>query len=200
MAHLTCVGHTREELARDPRRPTPPPGSATCWRCAATRARGRGAPWTPTPGGLTYAAELVALVRALGGFSVGVAAFPEGHPAAESLDADARVLAAKADAGAEFAVTQMFFRAADYFALVERVRAARRRHPDPPGHHADPNLGRSRRMAELSGADVPDEVVARIDGLDGDPAAVRAEGIAIATELCERAARRRAPRACTSTR
>ena len=66
-----------------------------------------------------------------------MAAFPEGHPSAESLDADARVLVAKADAGAEFAVTQLFFRAADYADLVERVRALGCDIPILPGHHAD---------------------------------------------------------------
>ena len=74
------------------------------------------AEWTPTPGGLTHADELVALAARRGDFRIGVAAFPEGHPSAESLDRDADVLVAKARAGAEFAVTQMFFRASDYFA------------------------------------------------------------------------------------
>ena len=152
MGHLTCVGHTREELEQ----------IVESYRAAGVRnilalrgdpREGPSAPWTPTPGGLTYASELVELVRGLGGFSIGVAAFPEGHPAAESRDADARVLAAKAEAGAEFAVTQLFFRADDYFAPGRA--GARRRRPTSrscPGIMPITNLSSVRRMAELSGA------------------------------------------------
>jgi hypothetical protein len=110
---------------------------------------------------------------------------------------DAEVLVAKARAGAEFAVTQMFFDARDYFALVERVRA-RRRHPDPPGHHADPEPQCDRQAGRAVGTDVPDHVVATFDGLT-EPAEIRAEGIGwppSSAASCSRAARR----ACTSTR
>ncbi|MGZ4456152.1 MAG: methylenetetrahydrofolate reductase, partial [Nocardioides sp.] len=141
--------------------------------------------WTPTPGGLTHADELVALARDHGAFRIGVAAFPEGHPSAESLDHDADVLVAKARAGAEFAVSQMFFRASDYFALVERVRDRGVDIPILPGIMPILNLSAIRRQGELIGAEVPPEVVARISAHDGDPAAVRAEGIAVAAELCE---------------
>ena len=119
--------------------------------------------WTPTEGGLTYASELVELARARGDFRVGVAAFPEGHPSAESLEPTPRCWSRSTQAGAEFAITEMFFRAADYFGLVERARARGRRHPDPARHHADPEpRARCARMAELSGREMPDEVVARI--------------------------------------
>jgi methylenetetrahydrofolate reductase (NADPH) len=143
------------------------------------------APWTATPGGLNYATELVALVKERGDFTVGVAAFPEGHPSAESLDHDADVLVAKARAGAEFAVTQMFFRATDYFGLVKRVRDRGVEIPILPGIMPILNLNAIRRQGELIGADVPDDVVARISAHDGDAAALRAEGIALAAELCE---------------
>jgi methylenetetrahydrofolate reductase (NADPH) len=113
-----------------------------------------------------------------------VAAFPEGHPASESREQDASVLAAKAAAGADFAVTQLFFRASDYFTLVERVRAAGSDIPILPGIMPITNLGSVRRMAELSGADVPASVLSRFEGLT-DAADVRREGVRIATELCE---------------
>jgi methylenetetrahydrofolate reductase (NADPH) len=183
MGHLTCVGHTRDELV----------AIVESYRSAGVRnimalrgdpAEGPTAPWTPTPGGLTYASELVALVHGLGGFSIGVAAFPEGHPAAESREHDARVLAAKAAAGADFAVTQLFFRASDYFGLVERVRAAGSDIPILPGIMPITHVGSVRRMAELSGADVPASVLARFDGLT-EPADVRREGVRVATELCQ---------------
>ena len=184
MAHLTCVGHTREELESILDRYA----EAGVHHVMALRgdpSDGPRAPWTPTEGGLTYATELVELARSRGDFRIGVAAFPEGHPTAASLDADADVLAAKARAGAEFAVTQMFFRAEDYFGLVDRVRARGVDMPVLPGIMPILNLSAIRRQGELIGADVPAEVVDRISAHDGDPAAVRAEGIRLAVDLCE---------------
>ena len=184
MAHLTCVGHTRSELA----------GVLDAYAEAGIRnvmvlrgdpEEGPRASWSSTPGGFTYAQELVELAAGRGGFSLGVAAFPEGHPSAESLDRDADVLVAKARAGAEFAVTQMFFRAADYFALVERVRDRGVELPILPGIMPILNLGSIRRQSELIGTEVPDDVVRRISAHDGDPAAMRAEGIQAAAELCD---------------
>ena len=183
MAHLTCVGHTRTELVR----------ILDSYAAAGIRnvmvlrgdpEAGPRAPWTPTTGGFAYASELVELARERG-FSVGVAAFPEGHPSATSLEHDADVLAAKARAGAEFAITQMFFRASDYFALVERVRDRGTDLPILPGIMPILNLANIRRQGELIGTAVPDEVVARITAHDGDPAAMRAAGIQVAAELCE---------------
>ncbi|MBF4767302.1 methylenetetrahydrofolate reductase [NAD(P)H] [Nocardioides agariphilus] len=183
MGHLTCVGHTREELS----------DILEAYRAAGVRdvlalrgdpKEGPTAPWTPTPGGFTYASELVALAQEVGGFSIGVAAFPEGHPSAESKDADARVLVAKAEAGAQFAVTQLFFRAADYADLVARVRALGCDIPILPGIMPITNLRQVARMAELSGAVLPDEVSARFDGLT-EPADVRRVGVEVATELCQ---------------
>ena len=184
VAHLTCVGHTREELeaildsyAAE--------GVQHVMLLRGDPAEGPRAEWTPTEGGLTYAVELVELARSRGDFRIGVAAFPEGHPSAASRDADADVLVAKARAGAEFAVTQMFFRAQDYFDLVERVRARGVDMPILPGIMPILNLNAIRRQGELIGTDVPADVVERISRHEGDPAAMRAEGIALAAELCE---------------
>ncbi|MGI8524464.1 MAG: methylenetetrahydrofolate reductase [NAD(P)H] [Nocardioides sp.] len=184
MAHLTCVGHTRAEL------------EAILDEYAAAGVRhvmalrgdpqdGPRAEWTPTDGGLTYATELVELASARGDFRVGVAAFPEGHPTSESLDHDADVLVAKVRAGAQFAVTQMFFRAVDYFGLVERVRSRGVGVPILPGIMPILNLNAIKRQGDLIGTEVPAEVVARIAAHDGDPARMRAEGIALAAELCD---------------
>ncbi|WP_028645710.1 methylenetetrahydrofolate reductase [NAD(P)H] [Nocardioides sp. URHA0020] len=184
MAHLTCVSHTREQLEAvlDSYAAV---GIGNVMVLRGDPEAGPRAPWTPTDGGLTYAQELVELTRGRGDFSIGVAAFPEGHPSAASLDRDADVLVAKARAGAEFAVTQMFFRASDYFALVERVRARGCDLPILPGIMPILNLASIRRQSELIGTDVPPEIVARIAAHDGDPAAMRAEGITIAAELCD---------------
>jgi methylenetetrahydrofolate reductase (NADPH) len=184
MAHLTCVGHTVAEIEAilDDYAAA---GVRNVMALRGDPSEGPRAPWTPTDGGFTYATELVELVRARGVFDVGVAAFPEGHPSAASLEADAEVLAAKAKAGAAFAVTQMFFRAADYFALVERVRDRGVDIPILPGIMPILNLAAIRRQGELIGTSVPEEIVARIQTKADDAAAVRAEGIAIAAELCE---------------
>jgi methylenetetrahydrofolate reductase (NADPH) len=184
VAHLTCVGHTRDELERilDTYREA---GVQHVMALRGDPADGPRAPWIATPGGFNYATELVELVRSRGDFRIGVAAFPELHPSSASLDHDADVLVAKAEAGAEFAVTQMFFRAEDYFALVDRVRARGVDIPILPGIMPILNLANIRRQGELIGTAVPDQVVERIADHEGDPAAMRAAGIALAAELCE---------------
>ena len=184
VAHLTCVGHTRDEVA----------GILDSYAAKGVEhvmalrgdpAEGPRAEWTPTPGGLDYAIDVVKLAREHGDFRIGVAAFPEGHPSAESLEADADVLVAKAKAGAEFAVTQMFFRAADYFGLVDRVRARGVDIPILPGIMPILNLAAIRRQSELIGAEVPEEIVERLSAAGPEPADIRAEGIAVAAELCQ---------------
>lgn len=146
---------------------------------------GLGQPWEPHPDGLNHAVELVEMARAAGDFSVGVAAFPEGHPEADDLDADARVLAAKAEAGAEFAVTQLFFRVDDYFALIERASAHGCNIPILPGIMPITSLRQVTRMAQLSGSRLPAAVLSRLEQVADDPVAVRNAGIEIATELCD---------------
>ncbi len=183
VAHLTCVGHTAAEL--DGILAEYAAGGVR--HVMALRGDPEGGPraeWTATPGGLEYASQLVELAAARD-FRIGVAAFPEKHPASPSVDHDAEVLVAKARAGAEFAVTQMFFTADDYFGLVERVRARGVDIPVLPGIMPILNLAAISRQSELIGADVPDHVVERIRVHEGDPARMRAEGIALATELCE---------------
>jgi methylenetetrahydrofolate reductase (NADPH) len=184
LAHLTCVGHSRDEL-RSVIGAYADAGVRNVLALRGDPPAGPAAPFEAHPQGLRYAVELVEMVKELGDFCVGVAAFPEGHPSAESLDADARVLAAKARAGADFAITQLFFRAEDYFGLVDRAARLGVEIPVIPGIMPITNLAQVTRMAELSGAALPEQVVARVARFDGDPAAVRAEGIAIATELCD---------------
>ncbi|HEX5771138.1 MAG TPA: methylenetetrahydrofolate reductase [NAD(P)H] [Nocardioidaceae bacterium] len=184
LAHLTCVGHSRDEL-RSVIGSYADAGIRNILALRGDPAEGPTAPYVMHPEGLRYAVELVEMVKSLGDFCVGVAAFPEAHPSAESLEADARVLAEKAKAGAEFAITQLFFRADDYFRLVDRVSALGVDIPIIPGIMPITNLAQIRRMTELSGAELPDEVVSRVARHGDDAAAVRSEGITIATELCD---------------
>ena len=184
LAHLTCVGHSRDTL-RSVIGSYAAAGVRNVLALRGDMPDGPTVPYETHPEGLRYALELVEMVKSLGDFCVGVAAFPEGHPSATSLDADAEVLAAKARAGADFAITQLFFRAEDYFGLVDRVSTLGVDIPVIPGIMPITNLAQIRRMAQLSGAALPPEVVERVSRHGDDPAAVRAEGIAVATELCD---------------
>ena len=183
MAHLTCVGHTKEELD-EVLTSYAEAGVANVMLLRGDPQEGPRADWTPTDGGFTHAVELVELAAGRGQFSIGVAAFPEGHPSAASLEDDAQVLVDKARAGAEFAVTQMFFDADDYFSLVERVRAHGADLPIVPGIMPILNLGAIKRQGELIGTSVPEWVVQTFEGLT-EPAEIRANGIRLATELCQ---------------
>ena len=184
VAHLTCVGHTRDQL----RKIIGDLAASGVRNVLALRGDPPGGPgdaWVRHPDGLDYAVELVELVRELGDFTVGVAAFPQVHPEAADADADARILAAKAEAGASFAVTQLFFDAEDYSALVQRASTYGCTIPVLPGIMPITNLRQVTRFAELSRREVPAWVVSRISAYD-DAASVRAAGIEIATELCDR--------------
>ncbi|MET0766752.1 MAG: methylenetetrahydrofolate reductase [NAD(P)H] [Aeromicrobium sp.] len=183
VGHLTLVGQTKGEIESVLKQYA----AAGVDNVLALRGDPKGgprAPWEPHPDGMTYAIDLVELARELGGFEIGVAAFPEGHPDAKSLDHDAEVLVAKARAGAQYAITQLFFRSSDYFGLVDRVRSLGSDIPIVPGIMPILNFAQVARMAELSGAAMPPEVLEQIEPIADDKAAVRAKGIELATQLC----------------
>lgn len=178
MAHLTCVGHTRAEIAEiladyaevgienimalggDP----PADGS--------------------DPGGdFEHATDLVEFVKSEGDFCVGVAAHPEGHPrSGGDLASDRRWLAYKLEL-ADFAVTQFFFETHHYVEMVAAVRAAGIDKAIIPGIMPVTNPKRVNRMAELSGAEFPRWLAEALESAP-DPAAARAVGIEVATNLC----------------
>jgi methylenetetrahydrofolate reductase (NADPH) len=185
LGHLTCVSHSRDEL----RSVIGAYAGAGVRNVLAIRGDPPGGPtkpWVAHPEGMNHAVELVELVRSLGDFCVGVAAFPDKHPEAVDLEADARVLAAKATAGADFAITQMFFGADDYFELVDRATALGCDIPILPGVMPVTNIKQIQRMADLTGMALPAAVTDRLHAVEDDPAAVRAVGVEIASELCER--------------
>src|SRR6188472_3347672 len=167
MAHLTCASQSRDQL----RQVVGSYAAAGIHHVLAIRGDmpgGPRVPWEPHPEGLHNATELVALVRELGDFCVGVAAFPDAHPERNDFDLDARVLVAKAAAGASFAITQLFFTAEDYFALVARVRALGCDIPIIPGIMPITNVRQVIRFAELSGAALPKSVTERINEVADD--------------------------------
>ena len=180
MAHLICVAHTRLELAE----------ILVDFRKAGVdnlMALGGDPPTDPDAieGELRHAVELVELARAIGGFSIGVAAHPEGHPRSSSLAEDRDRLAEKLRL-ADFAVTQFFFRVEDYLGLVEDLAARGIDKPVVPGIMPITNLRSVGRMAELSGCEVPRELVDRIEAAGPSPEGMRAAGVQAATELCEK--------------
>ena len=182
VAHLTCVGHARDELRGVIGRYADA-GVRNVLALRGDPPGGPTAPWRRHPEGLDHAVELVELVRQLGDFCVGVAAFPQGHPEAADLDADAAALVAKARAGADFAITQLFFDSGDYLALVDRIRRLGCDLPVIPGIMPITNLAQITRFAELSQVAVPAPIVEELSELES-AARVRARGIELASELC----------------
>jgi methylenetetrahydrofolate reductase (NADPH) len=182
VGHLTCVGHARDDLRGIIGRYA----DAGVRNVLALRGDPPGGPggiWQRHPDGLDHAVDLVEMVRGLGDFCVGVAAFPQKHPEAPDLDADAAGLVAKARAGADFAITQLFFEADHYFTLVNRLRRLGCGLPILPGIMPITNLAQISRFAELSQVAVPAPIVDELTALD-NPTHVRERGIELASQLC----------------
>ena len=181
MAHLICVAHSRLELAE----------ILVAYRKAGVEnlmALGGDPPIDPEdgPGELRYASELVELARAIGGFSIGVAAHPAGHLLSPDLPSDRDHLAEKLRL-ADFAVTQFFFEPDAYTGLVTDLADRGVDTPVLPGIMPVTTLASVPRMATM-GAAVPGWMVERLQAADaaGGPDAVRHTGVEIATELCEK--------------
>ncbi|RKH38601.1 methylenetetrahydrofolate reductase [NAD(P)H] [Corallococcus sicarius] len=183
MAHLTCVGHTRDEL-RDVLR-----------RLAAARIENvlilRGDPpqgqqtFEPVPGGFRYAEELVRFVREEDfNFCLGGACYPEGHVETASREDDLRHLKAKVDAGMDFVVTQLFFDNAFYFDFVERARRAGINVPIVPGIMPITNYEQVQRFTRMCGATVPMRLALQMERVKDQPDAVVQLGVAHATVQC----------------
>ena len=183
IAHLTCVGSTEAELISILEQYR----KAGIKSILALRGDPQGGPsaqWITTPGGFDHADQLVSLAHDKG-FEVGVAAFPDGHPASHGdFSGDITVLLEKERRGATFATTQFFFDVNRYFVLVEALRSAGSQLDIYPGILPITNAAQLRRMAELSGTPLPQSVRERIEAVESDVAEVRKVGIDIASEIC----------------
>jgi methylenetetrahydrofolate reductase (NADPH) len=183
MAHLTCVGHTREELRDMLRRLAeakvdnvlalrgdPPQGQTT---------------FEPVEGGFRHATELVRFIREEDfNFCLGGACYPEGHVETVSRDDDLRHLKAKVDAGLDFVVTQLFFDNAFYFDFVERARRIGINIPIVPGIMPITNFEQVQRFTRMCGATVPMRLGLQLERVKDQPEAVMQLGVAHATVQC----------------
>jgi methylenetetrahydrofolate reductase (NADPH) len=177
MAHLICVAHTRLELAE----------ILVDFRKAGVEnlmALGGDPPTDPDAleGELGHAIELVQLARAIGGFSIGVAAHPAGHPRSPDLRSDRDYLAEKLRL-ADFGVTQFFFRVEEYLRLMDDLAVRGVSTPVVPGIMPVTSLSSINRMAEM-GAAVPADMAAALEAA-GDPESVRQTGTDLACRLCQ---------------
>jgi methylenetetrahydrofolate reductase (NADPH) len=183
MAHLTCVGHTREELRDMLRRLSdakvenvlalrgdPPQGQTT---------------FEPVEGGFRHASELVRFIREEDfNFCLGGACYPEGHVETGSRDADLRHLKEKVDAGLDFVVTQLFFDNAFYFDFVERARRIGINVPIVPGIMPITNFEQVHRFTRMCGTTVPMRLGLQLERVKDQPEAVMQLGVAHATVQC----------------
>lgn len=182
MAHLTCVGHSRDEIGElldqyedagieniMALRGDPPRGDST---------------FVPHPQGFSHADQLIAFIRQRKDFCIGGAGYPEMHPEAPSPEEDLHNLKRKIDSGCDFVVTQLFFDERDYFEFVSRVRSEHIDTPIIPGVMPVTNTAQIKRFTQMCGARIPDSLLAKLDAAAGDPEAVVEAGIEHATRQC----------------
>jgi len=179
MPHLTCVGHTRQQLTE----------IVTGYRDIGlvnllALAGDPPADGRDTPSDFRYAFELIELARDLGDFSIGVSAFPEMHPRSSSLEDDRRYLAAKLRE-ADFGITQFFFTAEPYFRMLDELAALGVDKPVVPGVMLFVNVPSVYKMSATNGTDVPAWLRDRLDRVEGQPTEVRKLAVEVGTGLVQ---------------
>ncbi len=191
MAHLSCVGSTREELTNviaDMRQA----GIENILALRGDPPRGE-SDWKPHPGGLQYSTELAALIHADHDICIGGACFPEVHPEAPDLAHDLRFLKDKIDNGVSFLITQMFFDNELYFRFVDEARAAGIDVPIIPGVMPITDLRQIKTITGMCGATIPPSLLEALEWRSHDPDAVLQLGVSYATLQCAELLARGAP-------
>lgn len=190
MAHLSCTGHTREELEGV----LDQLGGVGIENVLALRGDPpKGEEFRPVPGGFAHASDLAAMIRERGSFCVGGAAYPEVHPDAPDVETDLANLVTKVRAGVAFLITQLFFSNADYFDFVARARAAGIEVPIVPGIMPITDVGQVKRFTAMCGARIPAELLSALEEADGDAEAVLQIGVDHAVAQCRELLAKGAP-------
>jgi methylenetetrahydrofolate reductase (NADPH) len=185
VAHLTCVGSSKEELIEILSQ-YKGAGIKSILALRGDPVGGPSASWVKTDGGFDHADQLVELAISQGGFDVGVAAFPDGHPASVgNSEKDIDVLIRKEQLGATFATTQFFFESSKWESLVSKLEARGSKLPVIAGILPITNVKQLHRMAELGGTPIPEKISKLFNEISEDPDAVRKAGADLATKLCE---------------
>jgi methylenetetrahydrofolate reductase (NADPH) len=183
MSHLTCVNSTREQL-REVLEDARSRGIKNILALRGDPPGGLG-DFKKTEGGFEYSYELVAFIRSLGGFCIGTAGFPEGHIACkEGRQVDWGHLKHKVDQGADFILTQLFFDNRDFFQFRDHVTKLGVTVPICPGVLPILNTNQIKKFTTLCGAQMPEKLLRRLEGLADDDAAATEFGIEYATEQC----------------
>ncbi len=192
LSHLTCVNHTRAEVSALLEKIR----ALNCQNILALRGDAPGGgEFQATPGGFEFSSELVAFIKQQGNFSIGVAGFPEGHIANQlGKHADWQHLKEKADAGADFVITQLFFDNADFFEFRDYVTSKLGVNiPIIPGVIAILSAAQITRFTQLCGSKIPAALRAQLDQVANDDEAAVKFGIEYATEQCAALLRAGAP-------
>jgi len=185
VAHLTCVGSTKSELTQILGH-YKAAGIKSILALRGDPVGGPSSDWVSAPDGFDHADQLVELAIQIGGLEVGVAAFPDGHPASHGdFEKDVDVLIRKEQLGATFATTQFFFDSARWIELVDKLAKRGSSLPIIAGILPISNIKQLKRMAELGGADIPQHYEKKFMEVGEDPEAVRKLGIELATQLCQ---------------
>jgi methylenetetrahydrofolate reductase (NADH) len=182
MAHLTCVGHSRSEIATIVDE-IEAAGIENVMTLRGDPPRGE-TNFVPHPEGFPHANELVRFIRSRKNFCLGVAGYPEGHPEAPSKEVDLLNLKGKVDAGGEFIITQLFFDNRHYFDFTARARAAGIDLAIIPGIMPITDLAQIKRFTQLCGAEIPSSLVAELETVDGNKDAVIQVGIHYGIKQC----------------
>lgn len=183
MAHLTCVGHTADEIGGI---------LDDLWNAGIRNVLAlRGDPpagqmnFVATEGGFSYANELVAYIKSKKDFCIGVAGYPEGHPQCLNRTRDLEHLKHKIDAGGCFVITQLFFDNADFYRFRDQARAMGIQVPIIAGIMPIGNVAQIKRFVSMCGAKIPHPLLLKLESLEQNPEAVYAAGVDYATQQCQ---------------